>query len=746
MYAVGKLVMVLNVEKVFDEIANRQSEDNAGNPFDRMTHLFHIMVVCSQFCIIEGEFWNVWDPGGRLAKILGVMLCSKHQENHCEKSFIDAGKADELSLPSRDDKKSCTNVCFSKRSFGMDAACVTEPILLSIKDQLHEVDLLDFTAGRSEEEALKVMHEFSSALDGYVLRYLDFSDNALDENGVNAFGSLLSSQNNLEELYLMNMARLNMCHNTREWHRDVIRKIKWLYEKGVSIMIDTQGQGHYEDFSDYIKTSDDLTFKLLLYFQAVNSKGFGFTKFGSTEEAKTVVGNMNDVAASAMKIKEMEQGLTSLIVLGNGRLSDLIAQLQDILGGVNEADILPGKFDSAVIRAQIQQLAQEFWVLTSSGPITIYNESSSSSGNYASYLVPVVALAAMGYRFHDFIFTILVSDAGFVKIDSLALRAFDERSHSGDCDFQLGYHMPISDTGGTLRGLLTSNVQTKDAHKSKFLICTGKFMKNGTIVHLKLGFHEFILDKGGTTIQRLLNSKSIGKVEIILVQENASAQLFDALQPLEEVDLLIVLADQTRIAPNVFDEISDSSYCVVVQCAMCYCKGIRDKGGGSKFWYTVISNMHFSCLNESGNCIECSQDGMIGVVMLVAYTTCIDVGGVFCSTYITLSRAGILEGGKDIYTTTFISGLLTGRRMMTMTDLGILKHFLSEYVEQRKLGAAFTVAKHIPKLGDLSLLVENTSAEQLGLVKKVTIFTDSDGLQVHGGSPFDITGRNHFLK
>ncbi|KDP44555.1 hypothetical protein JCGZ_16388 [Jatropha curcas] len=42
----------------------------------------------------------------------------------------------------------------------------------------------------------------------------------------------------------MNVARLNMCHNTREWHRDVIRKIKTLNaEKGfcVSVMIDTEG-------------------------------------------------------------------------------------------------------------------------------------------------------------------------------------------------------------------------------------------------------------------------------------------------------------------------------------------------------------------------------------------------------------------------------------------------------------------------------------------------------------------------
>ncbi|XP_051139305.1 plastidial pyruvate kinase 1, chloroplastic-like [Andrographis paniculata] len=42
----------------------------------------------------------------------------------------------------------------------------------------------------------------------------------------------------------MNVARLNMCHNTRDWQRDVIRNVKRLNEeKGycVSLMIDTEG-------------------------------------------------------------------------------------------------------------------------------------------------------------------------------------------------------------------------------------------------------------------------------------------------------------------------------------------------------------------------------------------------------------------------------------------------------------------------------------------------------------------------
>ncbi|KAM1189986.1 hypothetical protein ACFX2J_025594 [Malus domestica] len=151
----------------------------------------------------------------------------------------------------------------------------------------------------------------------------------------------------------------------------------------------------------------------------VNAKSLGFTKLGSPKEAKKVVGNMNDVTASAKQLKEMEQGLISLIVLGNGRLSDLIAQLQDILEGVNEADILPEKFDNAVIKAQIPQLAREIRELTSSRPVTIYNENSSSSGNYASYLVPLAALAAMGYCYmwwRDWLF----SDVMYVTRHNMA--------------------------------------------------------------------------------------------------------------------------------------------------------------------------------------------------------------------------------------------------------------------------------------------------------------------------------------
>lgn len=66
-------------------------------------------------------------------------------------------------------------------------------------------------------------------------------------------GPAACSFEELEKMALggMNVARLNMCHNTREWHQDVIRKIKKLnQEKGfcVSVMMDTEGsQMHVVD-------------------------------------------------------------------------------------------------------------------------------------------------------------------------------------------------------------------------------------------------------------------------------------------------------------------------------------------------------------------------------------------------------------------------------------------------------------------------------------------------------------------
>ncbi|KAL3603630.1 hypothetical protein D5086_004489 [Populus alba] len=86
------------------------------------------------------------------------------------RAFISGEEAEEVLKPLKVPGNLYTRICFSNRSFGLEAAHVTEPILLSIKDQLTEVDLSDFVAGRSESEALEVMNIFSSALEGCNLR------------------------------------------------------------------------------------------------------------------------------------------------------------------------------------------------------------------------------------------------------------------------------------------------------------------------------------------------------------------------------------------------------------------------------------------------------------------------------------------------------------------------------------------------------------------------------------------------
>ncbi|XP_020204991.1 uncharacterized protein LOC109790284 [Cajanus cajan] len=90
-------------------------------------------------------------------------------------------------------------------------------------------------------------------------------------------------------------------------------------------------------------------------------------------------------------------GLTGSVMLRSGQLSGLIAQLQELLKGVDDVEILPGGYDAALISAQIRQLAQEIRELTLSQPVTIFKANSSSTGSFASYLLPAAAIGAMGY-------------------------------------------------------------------------------------------------------------------------------------------------------------------------------------------------------------------------------------------------------------------------------------------------------------------------------------------------------------
>ncbi|KAL3582423.1 hypothetical protein D5086_016755 [Populus alba] len=95
-------------------------------------------------------------------------------------------------------------------------ARVAGPILASIKDQLKEVDLSDFIAGRPEAEAFEVMNIFSTALEGCEggialskalktcthLKKLDLRDNMFGKDAGVALSKALSKYAGLREVYL----------------------------------------------------------------------------------------------------------------------------------------------------------------------------------------------------------------------------------------------------------------------------------------------------------------------------------------------------------------------------------------------------------------------------------------------------------------------------------------------------------------------------------------------------------------
>lgn len=147
-------------------------------------------------------------------------------------------------------KNPSTNV--KKRIVGVSFCCLssrnwTTNARLRIQSAM-QVDLQDAEISRSSREGLLGL---DAVAEGELREkgFLGLRKTKL----VCTIGPACCSLEDLEKLALggMNVARLNMCHNTREWHREVIRKIKRLNdEKGfsVSLMMDTEGsQVHVVD-------------------------------------------------------------------------------------------------------------------------------------------------------------------------------------------------------------------------------------------------------------------------------------------------------------------------------------------------------------------------------------------------------------------------------------------------------------------------------------------------------------------
>lgn len=157
---------------------------------------------------------------------------------------------------------------FEKRVFGV-------PLSSSTRFSFSHVKNLDVRKSRTAVRAVMQVEKIQSSgeLKEGSLGFDVVSERELKENGflglrktklVCTIGPACSSIDELEKLAIagMNVARLNMCHNSREWHQDVIRKIKKLnQEKGycVSVMIDTEGNQIQVDHgsSSSVKAEED---------------------------------------------------------------------------------------------------------------------------------------------------------------------------------------------------------------------------------------------------------------------------------------------------------------------------------------------------------------------------------------------------------------------------------------------------------------------------------------------------------
>ncbi|KZV37265.1 hypothetical protein F511_14669 [Dorcoceras hygrometricum] len=89
-------------------------------------------------------------------------------------------------------------------------------------------------------------------------------------------------------------------------------------------------------------------------------------------------------------------GYTGTILIKNGKLSDVLGELQNLVKGMEKSGESEG--DSDAIAGQVRRLAMEVRQLASSRQITVLN-GSSGQNNLSSLIVPAAVLGAVGYGY-----------------------------------------------------------------------------------------------------------------------------------------------------------------------------------------------------------------------------------------------------------------------------------------------------------------------------------------------------------
>ncbi|KAG9451867.1 hypothetical protein H6P81_004771 [Aristolochia fimbriata] len=90
-------------------------------------------------------------------------------------------------------------------------------------------------------------------------------------------------------------------------------------------------------------------------------------------------------------------GYTGTVVMKNGKLSDVLGELQALVKGLEKTGDSPN-LDSD-ISSQVRRLAMEVRQLATARPITVVNGDSSQLGNVTSLIVPTAILGALGYGY-----------------------------------------------------------------------------------------------------------------------------------------------------------------------------------------------------------------------------------------------------------------------------------------------------------------------------------------------------------
>ncbi|KAH7570150.1 hypothetical protein JRO89_XS05G0058700 [Xanthoceras sorbifolium] len=93
-------------------------------------------------------------------------------------------------------------------------------------------------------------------------------------------------------------------------------------------------------------------------------------------------------------------GYTGTILVKNGKLSDVLGELQSLLKGLEKSGEQDGESDlSDAVAAQVRRLAMEVRQLASSRQITVLNGHSGGGANATSLIIPAATLGALGYGY-----------------------------------------------------------------------------------------------------------------------------------------------------------------------------------------------------------------------------------------------------------------------------------------------------------------------------------------------------------